>query len=214
MGSRPGAMETPIDSMGRGLPAPNAVSSAHKRLTALEAAKYRAVAQLAERVHGLRVERLAKIRDLSYAGDEVTIGSSRRMEGVTVIDSEYDEVGEVASVTVRVILDSEGNIIPERGQHEDPMSLSVWRSKAESEARAMSLLALRAKLESVELLPNVTVSGAARNSHDVRERVDKLIEEAEIASPSWQTDTKCTVRASLTVSPREMKQLQSIAEAL
>lgn len=99
-----------IEATGVGLPAVNAATADQRRLTALEAARHGALAQLAENAHGVRVAKESRVRDAVFAGQEVEARVRGVLAGAQVVSSEYDEGAQIARVTVRVALDTDGNI--------------------------------------------------------------------------------------------------------
>ncbi|MHC5034199.1 MAG: hypothetical protein ACYTFZ_04105 [Planctomycetota bacterium] len=103
---------TVVEATGRGLPAAGVTDPGLRRLTALDAAKYVAVAGLVEKVHGVRVIQELRVRDFQFAGQEVEATVAGSLTGIEVVSSEYDEANEIAEVTLAVRVRSHGNAVP------------------------------------------------------------------------------------------------------
>lgn len=99
----------------QGLPAAYATAEPARRFTALESARQRALAKLAEELYGVRVERAAKVRDMQFAGEEIEAQVQGELRGAQVVHSEYDEETGLAEVTLRVGVDASGRTVPGAG---------------------------------------------------------------------------------------------------
>ena len=112
----PGASDVRIVlASAQGLPAAYATAEPARRFTALESARQRALAKLAEELHGVRVERAAKVRDMQFAGEEIEAQVQGELKGAQVVRSEYDEETGLAEVTVRIGVDASGRTVPGAG---------------------------------------------------------------------------------------------------
>jgi len=197
-----------MEATGRGLPASNAETEIQKRLSALEAAKYRALAKLLEKIHGFHLTRSAKVQDMAFAGEELGIKISGELEGVTVVKSTYDEKGEIAETTVSVKLDIEGNILPDAGQRISPLSLAERKARAEAAARINAVAALREEIGEVYVEQEITVKDLVLNFQTARLAVEGILEGVEFSAPRWPAREKCMVEAALKVKPKDLQRLR------
>jgi len=103
-----------LTATGYGLPASGATDPDTRRRTALEAARQRALAALAEQVYGAEINRVTKVRDLRFVSEEAVSHVSGRLSDVDIVRSFYDDQSGLAEVTVRLTLDENGNPVPSR----------------------------------------------------------------------------------------------------
>jgi hypothetical protein len=187
-----------IEAKGHGFPSTNATHPAQKKLTALAAARYRALAAMVESLDGLQVARESKVENMVFAGENVSINLSGNVQGATTVSESYDEKSESAEVVIRVAMDDKGNLIPHHANSLAPISLYKRRAEAEEAARINASAALRERIGSAELMQHVVVKDLMLQSQEAQLKVNGLLEGATYSDPEWD-NKKCVVKASLAV---------------
>lgn len=205
--SRYGYLEQVVEITGQGHPAPHAVTEAQKSLTAIQAARYAALANLVENVRGLQIERVAEVRDLVFASEHIQMKSKGEVSGVRVVDENYDEESEVATVKISVGLNSAGDIVPERLMPIVPLSQTTRRAQTENAARVRAAAALREEIGQVQLAQRVKVRNLVMTRHEAFAIVEGWLEGIQYSQPKWTKD-KCVVEASITVTSEQLARLQ------
>jgi len=195
-----------IEAAGRGLPAPNAVNDAQKQLTAQEAARYRALAKLAEELEGLKVTRVARVTDMAFAGEEVNANLSVDLKGITEVASTYDAEAEIAEVTLRVVLGSDGKTIPQRISRLAPASIYERKAQAEEAARIRAMASLREQIGRVYVSQSVEVEDLMLARQEARLHVEGLLEGVEFSDVRWTGNKQCEVTAVITVPEGQLKE--------
>jgi hypothetical protein len=193
-----------IHAEGVGLPV-EGDNPVQKRITALEAARYRALANLAEKLQGQEVTREAKVVDLAFAGEEVHVSLSGELKGVSEVSKNYDEETGVATVVLGVALDPSGNGTPVASPKK--LSMGQRKSRAEAAARIHAAALLREQIGKLFVEQNVCVENLVLKHQDARVYVQGLLKGAHYSSPHWPNAEKCEVNASLEVSAAELAQL-------
>jgi len=90
-----------LTATGYGMPSADADSPQIREFTALEAARQRALAGLAELAYGAYMERVSRVKDMRFAGETVEAAVSGQVKGAHVVSSSYDIETGLAEVTVR-----------------------------------------------------------------------------------------------------------------
>ena len=102
---------TTLEGRGMGLPAATAASAYEKEWTALEAARQCALADLAEKVHGVHLVGESSVSDLSFAGERAESRVAGTLVGVEFVRATYDQDAEAAEVVFRLALNGrEGGV--------------------------------------------------------------------------------------------------------
>jgi len=205
-----GDWDTVVEATGEGLPAADAATPAMKKLTALEAAKYLALARLTEKIRGTHVRLASKVRDMKFVAQEVEAGVSGDIQGVRIVRSDYDEQKEIAHVTVMVGLDSEGNIVPDRLLPITPLSEAARRARAESAARLDAMAKLREQIGEVYVGQEVKVKNLMLSHQRAWLLVEGILEGVKFSEPLWPTDRQCKVEATLVVSDSDLERLMAV----
>ncbi|MDA0991796.1 MAG: hypothetical protein O3A51_13730 [Verrucomicrobia bacterium] len=202
-----------IEATGRGLPASSAETPIQKKLTAQEAAKYRAIAGLLEKIAGLNISREGLVRDMAFISEEVSVDISGELGGIRVVNADYDEDSEIAEITVRVSVDNDGKVVPEIGRAGRNLSLAERMARAEEAARISAIAALREAIGSVHITQETTVMNLVLNTQVAEMTVEGWLQGAELSQPHWSSRKKCIVEGTVTLSPAELEQLRAIADA-
>ena len=204
-----------VEASGHGLPAPDADGEFDRRRTALEAARASAMAELVEKIEGVRVSRTVSVRNMRYAGGKTDISVAGTLTGVRVVKSQYDEKAGTAAVTLRVGLDSEGKPVPERLLPAPLPSLSLRRAQAEEAARYEAMAKLREELGGAYVAQETTVKDLTLKHHSARLEVEGLVAGGvEFSDPVWVSDERCQVKARLEVDPEAMGRLRAVAQSM
>ncbi len=204
--------DTIVEGTGTGLPAANVVTAVEKKLTALLAAKYGALADLAENLRGMQVARESQVNLFRVTKIAIAIETTGFLEGVKITQSAYDEDTEIAGVTVQIGLDSEGNIIPQRLLPIAPLSLTARRARAEAAARIDASASLLEQVGEVHVGQVVQVKGLILHSQRAWAVVDGMIRGAKFSMPTWPTHEKCIVEATLEIGDDEFNRLRAVAD--
>jgi len=199
-----------IRASGMALPGTNAVTEIEKRMTALEAAKIRAMANLAEKVRGTIIKKITRSEDMRFVSEDVEALVTATLQGVRVVASRYDEETGIAEVKVSVGLDMEGNIIPEKVVPMAPLYLTERKARAAAAARIDAGVRLREQIGEEYVGQVVQVKNLVLQSHRAWRVVEGMIKGAEFSKPSWPTPEKCEVKATLKVPDEEFKRLRAV----
>jgi len=202
-----------VEAEGHGFPAAAAASEAEKRLTALEAAKASAMAELVQKLTGATVSRQAEVRDMRFAGLDTRVEVSGTLTGVKLVEGGYDEAAEMARVVLRIGLDSEGNIVPERLLPVAPLSVGVRRAQAEEAARYDATAKLREQMGGAFITQEITVKNLMLSHQSARLTVEGIMASGvEYAKPVWPTAERCEVQAKLSLTLQDLRRLRALAE--
>lgn len=178
-----------IEATGYGFPAPNATNELQKMVTAMEAAHYRALANLAEKHQGLEVHRTAKTVDMAFAEETVNINLSATLSGVSETERNYDEHEAMAMVSLQMML-------PIPPAQETPEEMAKRRkTQAETAARLHAAAQLREKVSKVE------------------SPTSKVLQDIQYAEALWTSDLICEVKASLRIDSDDQNQNEANIEA-
>ena len=199
-----------VEAVGHGLPAAGATTPAQKAWTALEAAKQSAMAALVEKLKGAHVRAEARVKNLMFAGQEITVETAGDLEGARTTRSRYDEAAGVAEVEMTVALDAAGNVLPERLASTAPPSLRARRARAEVAATADAMAKLREQVGEVWIEQEVMVKDLLFRRQRAQQVVQGMVEGAEFARPVWD-GARCTVEARLRLKPEDLERLQAAA---
>jgi hypothetical protein len=203
-----------VEATGYGLPAAGAVGEHEKRLTALDAAWSTAMAALAVKVQGADIKRTAEVKDLRFAGTETQMQVEASLVGVRTVESEYDSSEEIAHVTLRAGLDSEGKVVPDRMLPLLPLSVAARRAQAEEAARYDAVAKLREKIGGAHISQEITVRNLMLSHQRARAVVEGLMDGVSFGEPMWVSPEKCVVEASVKVLPSDLERLRAIANPL
>jgi len=211
VGEAVGDWDTTVEATGYALPAANAVTAAHKEHTALEGARFVALARLAEKLHGIHVVRESEVRDMTFASEKIQGQLAGDLTGVRVVKSAYDPEVGIAEVTVMVGLDSKGNIVPDRLLPIVPLSVAVRRAHAEQAAHLDALVKLREQLGEVEVGQEVRVKNLQLSHQRAWQFVEgSILQGVKFGEPIWPSDIECNVEATLRLTPADLERLQAM----
>ena len=199
-----------VEASGEGLPAANAVNAIELRLTAVEAAKYRAMANLAEKMEGAEVVKVARSSDLRFQSEEIEAMVSANLEWVRITEQRYDEQTGIAKVTVQIGLDAQGNVTAEMKVPIEPLSLAERRARAEAAARIHAVAKLREQIGEVRVYQKVKVKDLVLQSQKAWLIVEGIVKGAQFSRPSWPTHQKCEVTARLEVLEEEFQRFTAL----
>jgi len=194
-----------IEATGLGLPAPHAGTAAEKRLTAMAAARYRALANLVETRDGLVVSRDARTIDMAFAGEEVRVRIDGELKGVSEVAQDYDAETEMATVTLKMPLESktgEQQII-----RKEPLSLAQRKARAVAAARIQATASLREQIGQVYVEQDILVEELVMAHQHARVYVQGLLEGVSFSEALWLGETRCEVVATLEVDKDEMEKM-------
>jgi len=181
-----------VEAEGYGFPAKDAEDAMQKRLTALEAARYRALANLAVKTLGQSVTRDARVVDMAFAGEEIHVTLDGELRGVSEVSRDYDEEKGMATVTLKVALDPR-----EKEGGEQPLSLEQRQARAETAARTQATALLREQVGQVFVEQDVRVENLVMKHQEARAYVQGLLEGIRFSPPIWTSAEKCEVSATL-----------------
>lgn len=185
-----------LEAEGIGFPALDATNPVQKKMTALSAAKYRALAKMVESLRGMEVERTSKVDNMVFSSEEVTITLSGLVKGATTVSETYDEASETATVLIRVAMDSNGNLIPQYANSLAPISIYKRKAEAEEAARISASAALREKIGEAYLSKRVVVEDLQLKHQETQMIVDGLVQGARYSEAKWINSIMCVVTAS------------------
>jgi len=211
MGEPAARWDTVVEATAQGLAPESAEGDIQRRLMAIEAATCRAMAMLAENVRGTHVAKKSEVRDMEFVGEDVWTEMAGSLEGVKIAKSEYDEETGVAVVTVRVGLDTEGNIIPDRMLPITPLSSAARRVRAEGAARVDAVASLREQLGEIYVGQVVKVKDLVLIHQKAWLLVEGMLDRVQFSRPEWVSPTQCVVEATLVVTPELMEKLRAAA---
>jgi hypothetical protein len=197
-----------VESTASGFPADNATTAIQKELTALKAARYGAMAKLAEELDGLQVTRNARVQDMVFSGEEVAVTLSGIIQGASTVSEIYHPESEHAEVCLRIALDPNGDIIQQRATRIAPASIHQRKAEAETAARINATAALREQVGKTYVMQNVQVKDLQFASQDARLDVGGLLKNVQFSAPQWIGETQCEITAILEISPEEMASLE------
>jgi hypothetical protein len=195
-----------IEATGRGFPAPNAFTPDQKKLTALEAARYGAIALLMETIKGVEINKHSLVQNMMFAGEEISATLSGSLQGATAIKDHYDPETAMAEVTLRVYLDADGATTPHRPvSYFAPASLYQRKANAEAAARINAAAALKQKIGKVYLTQITKVEDQQLTEHKTELYLDGMLEDIAFSPPRWVRDKQCEVTASLVIDILKLK---------
>jgi hypothetical protein len=207
------AFGTVLQATGTGFPAADAATAGQRRLTAMEAAKYRALAALVEKAEGTRIERESRVLNLQFAGEAIEATTTGKLTGVSVVKREWDESEQQAEVTLRVVLDQEGEPVRQLAENAPPESLKERRARAEQAARVQALARLRQQVGEFRVGQRVRVKNLVLDRQEAWLVVDGMLEGVEFSRPRWPSDDHCVVTARLEASQKDLERLRELAGA-
>ena len=139
------------------------------------------------------------------------------LPGHGLSDGDYDAEERMARVVLRVGLDANGRILPERLLHGTPRgappSEGMRRAQAEEAARCDAVAKLREQLGGAYITNEVTVEGLMLAHQRARSTVAGLMAGGvEYGKPVWPTPERCEVRAVLRLTGEDLRRLRSLVE--
>ena len=191
-----------IEATGRGMPANNATSEWEKRYTAIEAAKYRSLAKLVEKLKGVNVDLRREVRDMVFSSEVIKAHTEGQLKGISLVRSKYDADTGIAHVTFRLGLDSEGKPVEVNYVPLVSRSKAARRIRAESAARTIALGRLLEQVGNMRVGQTVKVQDFIFSSQKAWQEVQELLEGVEYSEARWKGERSVTVEAMLKV-PRE-----------
>jgi hypothetical protein len=189
--SEGGASEDFIEAKGYGFPSPTATNAIQKRVTATEAAQYRALANLAEKHLGVEVSRKAKTLNMAFDREEVVVNLSGSLKGISEVARSYDEKSETATVSLKMALETE--------KPEEPLPLEQRKARAEAAARIHATALLREKIGEAYVEQEIRIEGMEMSHQDARIHVEGLLEGVRFSEIRWTSDSICEITATLEV---------------
>ena len=210
MGESAVTWDTIVEATAEGLAPQDVVNPVQRRLMATEAATYRAMAQVAENVRGIHVTKKSRVQDMAFAGENVEAQTAGAIEGVKILRRDYDDETGIAEVTVRVGLDTEGNIIPDRMLPVTPLSLAVRRVRGESAARINAVASLREQVGEIYVGQVVKVKDLVFMHQKAWLLVEGMLEGVQFSEPEWVSSTQCVIEATLVVSAEDLEKLRDM----
>ncbi len=198
-----------IEASGFGLPSPNTSNDAQKHLTAMEAAQYRALANLAEKHFGLDVTREARTVDMAFAGEEVHVRLDGTLSGISEVARSYDTEAEVATVTLRMAIEPEED--PQRTAHEQALSVEHRKARTVTAARIQATALLREKMGQVYVEQDVLVENFITTHQEARVYVQGLLNGILFSEARWLSEVSCEVTAAVEM---DIAKLESMAKVV
>jgi hypothetical protein len=204
--------DTVMTATGHGLPAYDAATPGVRRLTALEAAKQVAMAKLVEKVEGIQVSQKSEVRDMTFAGQSIEAELCGHLKGVKVREADYDDAAALATVTVMVGLDEDGNVVPDRLLSVVPLSLSARRTRAVEAAQVDALAKLREQVGDVEVGQEIRVRNLQLSHHRAWQAVEGILEGVEFGQPKWPGNRQCLVEATVKLTSAQLDELRALVQ--
>lgn len=201
-----------IEATGCGMPANNATSESEKRYTAIEAAKYRSLAKLAEKLNGVNVNLHTEVRDMVFSSEVIRAHIEGQLEGISLVGSKYNADTGVAQVTLRLGLDSEGKPVEVNYVPLVSWSKEARRIRAESAARIIALGRLLEQIGNTRVGQTVKVQDLIFSSQKAWQEVQGMLEGVEYSEPRWKGERSVTVEAMLKVPREKMEQVDQITD--
>ncbi len=203
LGVSPGA----LTAVGVGFPAAESGNRSQMMLTAMEAAKYRALASLAAQVEGLQISRESRVLNMQFAGEAIEARVEGLLSGARVVKSEWDPNEGVAKVTVA--LPGAGGALATAPA---PDSRTARRERAVAAARLEALADLRRQLGRVRVGEQVIVQNLVLRHQEAWKAVEGMLQGAELSEPRWPERGRCEVRATLRVTEADLARLRAAGE--
>ncbi len=192
-----------IEAKGFGLPASSAGNAAQKRLTAMEAARYRALANLVEKRDGLEVMRKAHTIDMAFAGEEIRVQINGTLKNVSEVAQDYDTETEMATVTLKIPLEPETD-----STRKKPLTLEQRKARAITAARIQATAALREKIGQIYVEQDVLVEELILSHQQARVYVQGLLEGVSFSEALWLGESRCEVVATLEVNQTDIEKMK------
>ncbi len=192
-----------IEAKGFGLPASSAGNAAQKRLTAMEAARYRALANLVEKKEGLEVWRDARTVDMAFAGEEIRVRINGTLKGVSEVAQDYDTETEMATVTLKMPLGPETD-----STRKNPLTLEQRKARAITAARIQATASLREQIGQIYVEQDVLVEELILAHQQARVYVQGLLEGVSFSEALWLGESRCEVVATLEVNQADMEKMK------
>ncbi len=193
-----------VEATGRGFPASNTTGNFQKKLTALKAARYGALAGLVEEINGMEVTRRASVQNMVFSGDEVSVTISGVIQGATPVKESYDSETGLAEICLRVALDNDGNLIQKHATRIAPDSIYKRKAEAEAAARITATAALREQVGRVYVMQNVKVKDLKFESQQAQLYVEGLLKNVHFSEVRWIEGHQCEVTATIEINPKQM----------
>ena len=195
-----------IEATGCGLAAPDATTAVLKKFTALEAARYRALAGLMEKMNGIQVTRNAAVENMTFAGEQIITSLSGTLSGYSVIKETYDIETDSGEVTLQITMDKNGTIVPQRATRVAPTSLFKRKEQAETAARINATASLREQLGQIHVMQDIQVENLELSRQQARLQSDGWIEKVEFSDARWLEGNLCEITATLDITQEQLNQ--------
>lgn len=189
-----------IEATGYGFPSPTATNTIQKRVTATEAAQYRAMAKLAEKHLGVEVSREATTLNMAFDQEEVVVTLSGSLKGISEVARSYDEKAEMATVSLKMALETEQKPVPRQKQ----LTIEQRKARAEAAAHIHATALLREKIGKVYVEQEIRIEDLEMSHQEARTHVEGLLEGVRFSEIRWTSASICEVTATLEVQgPQE-----------
>jgi len=189
--------EIQLEASGVGFPSEIAKTNFQKKITALEAAKYRALVALLEKINGITVSKDVKVIDMVFSGEKVEVTTNGNLEAVFIVSEDYNPETEVATVTV-------AKTEVEEPQHlkveQKKDSLELKKEKAVAAAKALAIGNLKAKLGKTYAQQKTTVENMELSNQISQTYIEGALKNVQFSQPRWLNDTMCEVIARVEVA--------------
>lgn len=198
---------TILEGTGTGHPSLNAANETQKQSTALEAARYRALAQIIEKRDGLYISRTAHVQNMVFAGEELSVKLSGVIEDASTVYEKYDADTEVGEVLLRVALDVNGQVIQQSTVHQPFVSIDRRMAEAEAAARINATAAIREDIGRIFVTQVTEIKNMKVKSQTTQLKMEGLLQGVKFSDTRWLDETCCEVTASIELNPRQLRYL-------
>jgi hypothetical protein len=189
--------ETIFKAEGIGFPSVTAKTNLQKRITALEAAKYRALVALLEKENGVNVSKNVKVVDLVFSGENIQVSTKGTLSGVSLISEVYDAASEVATVEMglleKKVADSDMTELKKDCQ-------DLKKQKAVVAAKAQAIGNLKTKLGKTYAQQKIMVKNMELVDQVSKTYIDGALKGVQFSQPRWLNNTMCEITARVEVT--------------
>ena len=189
--------ETQLKASGVGFPSKTAKTNFQKQITALEAAKYRALVALLEEINGITVTKDVKVIDMVFSGEKVEVNTSGNLEGVFIVSENYSSETEVALVVVAISKVEEPKQVKVELKKD---SLELKKAKAVVAAKAQAIGNLKAKLGKTYAQQKTTVENMELSYQISQTYIEGALKDVQFSQPRWLNSTMCEITARVEVT--------------
>jgi hypothetical protein len=189
--------EALVKAEGIGFPSATAKTNFQKRITALEAAKYRALVALLEKENGVNVSKDVKVVDLVFSGENIHVSTKGTLSGVSVVSEAYDASTEVATVEMGLLQEKEVDPIVAELKKD---CKDLKRQKAIVAAKAQAIGNLKAKLGKTYAQQKITVKNMELSNQVSKTYIEGALKDVQFSQPRWLNSTMCEITARVEVT--------------